>query len=98
MREKINPPEPEAARPEYNRCGNNSMTFSNQAKNLEVYCNNKADAVKGLETRINDLLKEKKQAVSDNHLGKRESVKRQVDANWKMSWLMPRRNSTRLSI
>lgn len=78
MREKLNPPEPEAARPEYNRLRQQLYDLQQSALNAEVYCNNKADAVKGLETRINDLLKEKKQAVSDNHLGQERKCERQL--------------------
>ena len=78
MRENINPPEPEAARPEYNRLREQLYNLQQQAKNNEVYCNNKADAVKGLETRINDLLKSKKQAVAEGHLGQERSYEHQL--------------------
>lgn len=78
MREKLNPPEPEGARPEYNRLRQQLYDLQEQAKGAEVYCNNKADAVRGLETRINDLLKEKKQAVSENHLGQERKCEHQL--------------------
>src|ERR1700752_5060890 len=60
---KLNPPQLEPARIEYNRLRQRLYDLQQAAKNAEVFCNNKADAVRGLEQRINVLLTKKKQAI-----------------------------------
>ena len=77
-REKANPPKPEPVRVEYNRLRQRFFDLQQQAKNAEVFCNNKADAVKGLEQRITELLKQKKQADADGHLGQERVCEHQI--------------------
>src|SRR5438128_3471424 len=57
----------DSPRAEYNRLRKELFDAQEWAKNAEVYCNEKANMVKQLEGRINDLLKQKKAAV-DNPL------------------------------
>ena len=78
QRETLNPPQPEPARQEYNRLRQQLYNLQQQAKNAEVYCNNKADEVRGLEQRINDVLKRKKQAVAEGHLGQERLCEHQL--------------------
>ena len=77
-REKANPPKPEPMRVEYNRLRQQLYGLQQQAKNAEVYRNNKADVVKGLEYRINDLLRHKKQAIVEGHLGQERVCEHQL--------------------
>jgi hypothetical protein len=77
-REKANPPKPEPMRVEYNRLRKQLYELQQASKSAEVYCNNKADAVKGIEHRINDLLKAKKQAIADGHLGDERKYENQL--------------------
>lgn len=78
QRETLNPPPSEPARAEYNRLRQQLYTLQQQAKNAEVFSDNKADAVRGLEQRINDVLKKKKQAVTDGHLGQERLCEHQL--------------------
>lgn len=78
QRETLNPPEPEPTRAEYNRLRQQFYDLRQQAKNAEVHCNNKADEVKGLEERINDLLRKKKHAVAEGHLGQERLCEHQL--------------------
>lgn len=63
---------------EYNRLRQQLYDLQQQAKNAEVFCNNKADGVKGLEQRINDLLRKKKQAIAEGHLGDERNCEHQL--------------------
>ena len=77
-RETLNPPKPEPVRVEYNRLRQSLYDLQQQAKNAEVFCNNKADGVKGLEQRINDILRKKKQAIAKDHLGDERNCEHQL--------------------
>ena len=77
-REKANPPNPEPVRVEYNRLRQQLYSLQQAAKGAEVFCNNKADAVRGLEERINVLLNKKKQATEAGHLGDERMYEHQL--------------------
>lgn len=76
--EKANPPKPEPARVEYNRLRQQLYSLQQTAKSAETSCNNKADHVRGLEQRINDLLKRKQKAHTDGHLGDERICEHQI--------------------
>jgi hypothetical protein len=49
---------------EYNRLRQDLFNFQEWAKHSEIYCNDKAGEVKLLETRVTDLIKQKKAATN----------------------------------
>jgi len=67
-RDAANPPRQEPAQRELARLQSELFNLTSRAKNTEVYANNKAAEVRLLETRINDLLKLKKQASDGGNL------------------------------
>lgn len=82
-RDRLNPkfagqgPDP-TPRAEYNRLRQQLYNLQQAARSAETLCNNKADAVRGLEQRINDLFKLKKQAIADDHLGDERKWEHQI--------------------
>jgi hypothetical protein len=77
-RDAANPPQPEPARIEYNRLRQRLYDLQQRAKDAEVFCNNKADSVKGFEERINVVLLKKRQAIADGHLGQERACEHQL--------------------
>jgi len=61
------PPVP--LRPEYNRLRKELFDLQQHAKHTEIYSNEQAGRVEVIESRITDLLKQKKAAVGAGHLG-----------------------------
>jgi hypothetical protein len=76
--DEANPRKAEPVRVEYNRLRQQQFNLQQTTKGAEVFCNNKADAVKGLEQRINTLLTEKKQAIAAGHLGQERKCEHQI--------------------
>ena len=67
-RELANPPKPLPAQVEYNRLLHRLYNLTEDAKNTDIYANNQAGNVKGIEERLDNQLKKKKTAAANGNL------------------------------
>ena len=65
-------------RKEYNQLRKQLFDLQQYAKGAETYANNKAGEVKHRESLINDLLKQKKEAIASGNLGQERFLEHQI--------------------